>query len=85
MMITQTMTPQEIVREVKADYETIIRISADRLVVKYNRERIKRKVPKANEYVRCYTLKSARKNPWLIFIENPLRWKGTKGHQVFLV
>lgn len=76
------MTPHEIFREVRADFDTIMSTSIDRLVTKYNRERIKRKVPKEKEYMRCYPLKSARKNPWLIFIcksTETERFKGSAG------
>lgn len=68
-MITQTMTPHEIVREAKADFDSIWNNSMERLVRKYNRERTTKKVPKEENHVCCYPIKSAKKNPWLIYLK----------------
>jgi len=78
-MITQTMTPLEIVNEVHADFKNIEDKSMSRLVKIYNRERIIRKVPKNSRYVKDYQLKTAKKNPWIIFISKPHKLKKYKG------
>ena len=68
-MLVPAMNQQEVNAEILRD-ETKWRASTfDRLLGEYARERKKLKIDKAKTFPRCYPIKTAAKNNWLIFIE----------------
>lgn len=74
------MNATELTREVRQDYEKLQAISFDRLFGEYDRERKKLKIDKSRVYTKEYSIKTASKNNWLLFLrkkpsENKYRGK----------
>lgn len=63
------MTREEVNAEVYRDYEKLKKSTLNRLFEQYVRERKKLDVDKTKTYPKCYSIKTTRKNTWLIFIE----------------
>ncbi len=68
-MILDTMSNDEVTKEVLYDHlvfassQTVIR-----LIKGYNQERIRRKVPKDERYLKFYDIKTKKKNKWLFVV-----------------
>lgn len=80
-MIIKTMSRQEITTEVLSDYHTLLDTTIDRLSKKYNKERRKKKIDRRSNYPRVYTIKTKRKNNWMILMNkapSDLHYKGLK-------
>ena len=58
----------ELEREVARDVEKLRTTTEPRLVAQYDKERRKYKIDKTREYPKMYSVKTASKNNWLIFI-----------------
>jgi hypothetical protein len=66
-MIVPSMTRKEITKELLNDNEAIYYSSTrDRLIADYNRERLKFKIKKEEEYPKYYEIKTKSKNNWII-------------------
>lgn len=77
-MLLSTMNPAEITAEVRKDYDTLLSTTILRLGSEYERERKKKKIDARRTYTRLYTVKTARKNNWIIVIgKAPSREKYT--------
>ena len=67
-MLVEAMNPVEIATQVYREYSKIYFTTAQRLLKEYDRERRKLKIDKSRIYTRHYTIKTAQKNNWIIFI-----------------
>lgn len=67
-MLISTMNAEEIAHEVKRDYQKLLETTIMRLGEEYERERKKQKIKRERTYAKVYTVKTARKNNWIIII-----------------
>jgi hypothetical protein len=68
-MLVPSMNLQEVSVEANAEYETLVNSSTlQRLISEYLIERHKKKIKHTQKYIRFYTLKSKKKNNWLIMV-----------------
>ena len=68
-MLVPSMNLQEVSVEANAEYETLVKSSTlQRLINEYLLERYKKKIKNTDRYVRFYTIKSKKKNNWLIMV-----------------
>ena len=68
-MIVPAMNEKEIESEIKKDLTRIHKSTIPRLAVEYHRERRKLKIDKLSDYNKIYSIKTAGKNQWMIFIK----------------
>lgn len=73
-MVVPSMTRKEITKEFLNDYDAFLNSSTqDRIVVDYNRERLKLKIKKEEDYPKFYEIRTKSKNNWIIKLrKNPL-------------
>ena len=67
-MLISTMDAEEVALEVKRDYQKLADTTIMRLGEEYERERKKYKISRERAYTKVYTVKTARKNNWIIVI-----------------
>ena len=68
-MLVNTMTDEEVTKEIYSDYEEIYqKRTIDRLVEGYEKQRRKFKIAKTEEYPITQEFKSHRKNPWIMIM-----------------
>lgn len=65
-MLVETMTPEEITREIFTDWEIIAEKTLPRLAQEYDRARRRLKVNKEEGFTKTYEIKTKKKNNWLI-------------------
>lgn len=75
------MNTAELTQEVRRDYEKIRESSFDRLVREYDRERKKLKIDKGRTFTKEYSIKTASKNHWLIFLRKKPSEQKYKGSE----
>ncbi len=68
-MIVPAMNEKEIESEIKKDFARIHKSTVPRLAVDYDRERRKLKIDKSGDYNKIYSIKTAGKNQWMIFMK----------------
>ncbi|MDB5192388.1 MAG: hypothetical protein JWQ96_1951 [Segetibacter sp.] len=68
-MIVPAMNEKEIESEIKKDFAQICKSTIPRLAIEYDRERRKNKIDKSSDYNKLYSIKTAGKNQWMIFIK----------------
>lgn len=73
------MNITELTREVRRDYEKIKDSCFDRLAREYDRERKKLKIDKSRVYTKEYSIKTAAKNNWLLFLRKKPSEKKYRG------
>lgn len=72
-MLLQTMTPDEISKEVNQDNDEVGFRSSERLAEQFRKDIKRAKIPNSKFFYKSYAIKSARKNPWVfIFVRDPL-------------
>lgn len=62
------MNDVELLSELISDTHKIRSTTIERLILEYDRERKKKKISKERTYTRCYPIKTAAKNTWLVFL-----------------
>jgi hypothetical protein len=67
-MLVESMNYAEIKAEVNREYLILSSTTIHRLAIEYDRERKKLKIDKARTYSRNYSVKTAGKNNWIIFL-----------------
>lgn len=70
-MLVDSMDHKEIKNQLTDEYEKIQGTTVQRLVKEYARERVDLKIDKAKNYPRNYSIKTAGKNNWIIFLTKP--------------
>lgn len=73
------MNDTELTLEVRRDYEKLLNSSFARLFREYDRERKKLKIDKTRVYTKEYSIKTASKNNWLIFLRKKPSEKNYNG------
>lgn len=73
------MNDTELTLEVRRDYEKLRNSSFDRLGKEYDRERKKLKIDKTRVFTKEYSIKTASKNNWIIFLRKKPSEKNYKG------
>lgn len=68
-MLVPAMNEKEINVEVIKDFLKIFKSTLPRLSDEYHKERKKLEIDKERTYQRCYKIRTASKNNWLLFIE----------------
>ena len=66
-MLVESMNHAEITREVLRDFDKLYATTAQRLGHEYYKERIKFKIDPKKTYPKVFPVKTAAKNPWLLF------------------
>lgn len=77
-MLLNTMSPDEIIKEIFSDYELVYE-TAKKYVVLYDKERKKAKTEKSSNYCRAYEIKSKKKNNWILLISKDPNYENYKG------
>jgi hypothetical protein len=73
-MLVNTMTDEEVTKEIYSDYEEIYqKRTIDRLVEGYEKQRRKFKIAKTEEYPITQEFKSHRKNPWIMIMRKSVK------------
>ena len=78
-MLVHTMSRNEIIVELQKDHEKIFDTTVQRLAKEYDRERRKLKIGRSERYPRLYSIKTLRKNNWIIVLERrptAIKYKG---------
>lgn len=67
-MLVETMTPEEITREIFTDLKRLRETSIERIGVEYERTRRRLKVKKDATFYKIFEIKSHNKNKWMLFL-----------------
>ena len=67
-MLVETMTPEEITREIFTDWETLAEKTLPRLAQEYDRARKRLKVNKESRFAKMYEIKTKKKNNWFLVL-----------------